>query len=132
MRLAFKVVVNGIGVYVSALLAKPSIEFVGSGSELLWTVIWVALVFGLVNTFALPIIRSVRPAVRWPVVALCTFGINVPLLWLISKGSEHLSARLQLQNFWPAVIGGLIATTVSLALHAALPETPRSAVKELA
>jgi putative membrane protein len=132
MRLAFKVVVNGVGVYVSALLAKPAIEFVGSGSELLWTVVWVALVFGLVNTFALPIIRSVRPTVRWPVVALCTFVVNVLLLWLISTGSEHLSARFELQNFWPALIGGLIATTVSLALQAALPETPRSAVKELA
>ncbi|MEV4264240.1 phage holin family protein [Kribbella sp. NPDC049584] len=132
MRLALKVVVNGVGVYVSALLAKPSIEFVGSGSELVWTVVWVALVFGLVNTFALPIIRSVRPTARRPIVALCTFSANVLLLLLISKGSEHLSARLQLQNFWPALIGGLIATTVSLVLHAALPETPRSAVKELA
>jgi putative membrane protein len=132
MRVALKVVVNGIGVYVSALMAKPSIEFLRSGSGLLWTIVWVALVFGLVNTFALPIIRSVRGQVRLPTVALSTFAVNVLLLWLISEGSERLSARLHLQTFWPALIGGAIATTVSLVLHAALPHTHRSPIEELA
>ncbi|GAA1123271.1 phage holin family protein [Kribbella jejuensis] len=121
MRVVIKIVVNGIGVYVAALVAKPLIEFVGSGPALVWAIVWVALVFGLANTFALPIIRSVREAVRWPTVALITFCLNVLLLWFISKASEHL----HLQGFWLALIGGAIATTVSLALHAALPESKR-------
>ena len=132
MRVALKIVVNGIGVYVSAVLAKPAIEFLGSGLELLWAVVWVALIFGLLNTFAQPIIRSVREGVRWPTVALFTFGANVLALWLISTGSEHFSARLHLQTFWPALIGGVIATTVSLVLHAALPNRHRSPIEEMA
>jgi putative membrane protein len=132
MRVAIKIVVNGIGVYVAALLAKPSIEFLGSGLGLLWAVVWVALVFGLMNTFALPIMRSVRKRVRWLTVALFTLCINVLLLWVISKGPEHLSAGLHLQTFWFALIGGVIATTVSLVLHAALPETHRSSIEEMA
>ena len=99
MRVAVKVVVNGVGVYVSAVLAKPSIEFLGSGPRLLWTIVGVALIFGLANTFALPLIRSVRQTVRRPTVALFTFCLNVLLLWLISRASEHLPARLHLQDF---------------------------------
>jgi hypothetical protein len=42
--------------------------------------------------------------------------------------------RLQIQNFWPALIGGVIATTVSLVLHAALPDAKnhRSLTEEMA
>jgi uncharacterized membrane protein YvlD (DUF360 family) len=132
MRVAIRIVVNGVGVYVSALLAKPSIEFQGSGPALVLTIVWVALVVGLVNTFALPILTSVRARVRRPAVAVITFCCNVLLLWLISQGSEHLSARLHLQNFWPALIGGVIATTVSLVLHAVLPEKHRLSMEEVA
>jgi putative membrane protein len=134
MRVAIKIVVNGIGIYVSALLAKPAIEFVGSGPGLLGTVLWVALLFGVVNTFALPTISFFRAGARWPTVALFTFGVNALLLWLISTGSEHFAARLHIQNFWPALIGGVIATTVSLVLHAALPDAKnhRSLTEEMA
>lgn len=125
MRVVVKVVVNGIGVYVAALVARPAIEFLGSGPALVWTIAWVALLFGLANTFALPIIRSISATVRRPTVALVTFCLNVLLLWLVSAASEHFSARLHLQDFWPALVGGAIATTVSLALHAAMPDSKR-------
>lgn len=46
----------------------------------------------------------------------------------------YVSARLQIQNFWPALIGGVIAITVPLVLHAALPAAKnyRSLTKEMA
>jgi hypothetical protein len=116
MRTTVKIVVNGIGIYIASVAARPAIEFQGSGLTLLLTVALVALLFGLFNTFA------VATGLRWPLAVTVVFAGNVLLLWLVAKGTEHLASRLHFENFWPVLAGGLIATTVAFVLRFLVPD----------
>ena len=121
-KFAIKILVNGAGLYVASILAKPYIEFTGTGLGLVWTVLLVALIFGLLNTFLRPIVKLLSMGVLIVTLGLFTFVINALMLWLTSEISAHYSVRFHVQNFWYALIGSLIATTVSLILHALLPD----------
>lgn len=121
-KFAIKILVNGVGLYVASILAKPHIEFTGTGFGLVWTVLLVALIFGLVNTFIRPIVKLLSMGVLLVTLGLFTFVINALMLLLTSKISEHYSVRFHVENFWYALLGSLIATAVSLVLHAVLPD----------
>jgi putative membrane protein len=121
-KFAIKILVNGVGLYVASILAKPHIEFTGTGLRLVWTVLLVALIFGLVNTFIRPIVKLLSMGVLLVTLGLFTFVINALMLLLTSKISEHYSVRFHVENFWYALVGSLIATAVSLILNAVLPD----------
>ncbi|MER7247185.1 hypothetical protein [Kribbella sp. NPDC000426] len=116
MRTTIKIVVNGIGIYLASLAARPVLEFQGSGLQLLLTVVLVGLVFGLFNTYA------VASGLKWPLALALVFAGNVLLLRLVAEGTEHLASRLYFENFWPVLAGGVIATTVAFVLRALLPQ----------
>lgn len=126
MRTTLKIVVNGIGVYLASLAARPAIEFQGEGVGLVLTIAIVGLLFGLFNTYVPAILHQASR----PIVALTIFTGNAVLLWLVAKGTDQLADRLHLENLWPAAVGGVVATTVAIALHAWLPTHLRT--KELA
>ena len=121
-KFVIKILVNGVGLYVASILAKPHIQFQGTGVQLVWTVLLVALIFGLVNTFIRPIVKFFSMGVQILTLGLFTFVINALMLLLTSKISEHFAVRFHVENFWYALIGGVIATVVSLVLHAVLPD----------
>ncbi|MEU4194446.1 hypothetical protein AB0E69_21290 [Kribbella sp. NPDC026611] len=123
MRTAVNILVNGIGVYLTSLAARPAIEFQGKGLGLILTIAVVGLLFGLFNTYV------VRARASWPVIVLITFAGNATLLWLVAIGTDHLTNRLHIEGFWPVAVGGLIATTVAIALQVLLPTRTRT--KEL-
>jgi putative membrane protein len=121
-KFAIKILVNGVGLYIASVLAKPHIEFLGTGLGLVWTILLVSLIFGLVNTFIRPIVKFFSFGLLVLTLGLFTFVINALMLLLTSKISEHFSVRFHVENFWFALIGAVIATTVSLILHAILPD----------
>ncbi len=117
-----KILINGVGVYVASILAKPHIEFTGTGFGLVGTVLLVGLIFGLLNTFLRPIVKLFSFGLLIVTLGLFTFVINALMLWLTSKISEHYSVRFHIQNFGYALLGAVVATAVSLILHAILPD----------
>ncbi|HEV2345584.1 MAG TPA: phage holin family protein [Actinocrinis sp.] len=117
-----KILINGVGVYVASILAKPHIEFTGHGIGLVGTVLLVALIFGLLNTFLRPIVKLFSMGLLIVTLGLFTFVINALMLWLTSKISEHFSVAFHVENFLFAIIGAVIATATSLILHALLPD----------
>ncbi len=78
-----------------------------------WKYLWVALLFGLINTF----IGSLLKLLTLPAV-LITFGlfsfiINAAMLMLTSRWSSALDVK----NFGYAVLGSLIISVVSSILN---------------
>ncbi len=116
-----KILINGVGIYVASILAKPHVQFQGTGLGLVWTVLLVALIFGLVNTFIRPVVKLFSFGLLIVTLGLFTFVINALMLLLTSKISEHFSVRFHVENFWYALVGAFIGTVVSLVLHALLP-----------
>lgn len=124
-KFVIKILVNAVGLYVASIVVKSGIAFQGTGFQLVWTVLLVALIFGLVNTFIRPIVKLFSIGILWLTLGLFTFVINALMLWLTSKISEHFAVRFHVQNFLYALLGSLIITAVSLILHAVLPDKMR-------
>jgi len=121
-KFGIKILVNGVGLYVASLLAPSGITFHGTGFQLVWTIFLVALIFGLVNTFIRPIVKLFSFGILLVTLGLFTFVINALMLLLTSKISEHFAVQFHVKNFWSALLGAFVATTVSLILHALLPD----------
>ena len=121
-KFVIKILVNAVGLYVASLVVKSGIAFHGGGFQLVWTVLLVALIFGLVNTFIRPIVKLFSIGVQLLTLGLFTFVINALMLWLTSKISQHFAVQFYVRDFWSALLGSLIITVVSVILHAALPD----------
>lgn len=122
-KFVIKILVNAVGLYVASLVVKSGISLKGTGAQLAATVLIVALVFGLVNTFIRPVVKLVSCGVLLLTLGLFTFVINALMLLLTSKISEHFAVQFYVKNFGSALLGSAVVTAVSLVLHPLLPKT---------
>ena len=124
-KFAIKIAVNAIALWVASLVLKSGITFDragGSNVQLVETVLIVALIFGLVNTFIRPIVKLFSFGLLFLTLGLITFVINALMLWLTSAICAHFAVQFHVKNFISALVGSLIITAVSLLLHAVLPD----------
>jgi len=124
-KFVIKIAVNAVALWVASLVLKSGITFQHSGTDrvqLVETVLIVALIFGLVNTFIRPIVKLFSFGLILLTVGLITFVINALMLWLTSAICSHFAVQFHVKNFVSALVGSLIITVVSLVLHAVLPD----------
>ena len=120
-----RVGVNGVALWVAALVL-PGINLaegdVGWGRKI-WTIFFVAVIFGVVNAIIKPIAQLLSLPFIVLTLGLFIFIVNAFMLQL----TEWLSGWLDLsfsidQFFWDAVFGAIIITLVSWVLNVVLPE----------
>ncbi|MFI8824185.1 phage holin family protein [Streptomyces sp. NPDC053431] len=87
-----------------------------------WTLILVALVFGLVNFLVKPIVKLLTFPLFLLTLGLITLVVNALMLLLTSWLAEQLDLSFHVEGFWTAVLGGLIISVVSWALNVVLPD----------
>ncbi|WP_137994530.1 phage holin family protein [Streptomyces vilmorinianum] len=87
-----------------------------------WTLILVALVFGLVNFLVKPIVKLISLPLFILTLGLITLVINALMLLLTSWLADQLDLSFHVEGFWTAVLGGLIISVVSWALNVVLPD----------
>ena len=124
-KFVIKIAVNAVALWVASLVLKSGITFQHSGTDrvqLVETVLIVALIFGLVNTFIRPIVKLFSFGLIFLTLGLITFVINALMLWLTSAICGHFAVQFHVKNFVSALLGSLIVTVVSLVLHAILPD----------
>jgi putative membrane protein len=124
-KFLIKIVVNAVALWVASLVLKSGITFDragGSNAQLVETVLIVALIFGLVNTFIRPVVKLFSFGLIFLTLGLITFVINALMLMLTSAICGHLAVHFHVKNFISALVGSLIVTVVSLVLHALLPD----------
>ena len=120
-----KIAINAVALWVASLVLKSGITFDragGSNAQLIETVLIVALVFGLVNTFIRPVVKLFSFGLIVLTLGLITFIINALMLMLTSAICGHFAVHFHVKNFISALVGSLIITVVSLVLHALLPD----------
>ncbi|WP_089100493.1 phage holin family protein [Streptomyces hyaluromycini] len=88
-----------------------------------WTLILVALVFGLVNFLVKPIVKVLTFPLFILTLGLITLVVNALMLLLTSWVCDKLDLSFHVDGFWTAVLGGLIISIVSWALNMVLPDT---------
>lgn len=86
------------------------------------TLILVALVFGVVNWLVKPVVKVLSFPLFILTLGLITLVVNALMLLLTSWLADKLSLDFHVHGFWTAVVGGLIISVVSWALHVVLPD----------
>ncbi|MFJ9375141.1 phage holin family protein [Streptomyces sp. NBC_01288] len=87
-----------------------------------WTLLLVALVFGLVNFLVKPIVKVLTFPLFILTLGLITLVVNALMLMLTSWLADKFDLSFHVEGFWTAVLGGLIISVVSWALNVVLPE----------
>ncbi|MFJ4486617.1 phage holin family protein [Streptomyces longwoodensis] len=86
------------------------------------TLIVVALLFGLVNSFVKPVVQVLTFPLFILTLGLITLVVNALMLLLTSWLAGKLDVSFHVEGFWTAVLGGLIISIVSWALNMVLPD----------
>lgn len=86
------------------------------------TLILVALLFGLVNFLVKPVVKVLTFPLFILTLGLITLVVNACMLLLTSWLADKLDLSFHVQGFGTAVLGGLIISIVSWAMHVALPD----------
>jgi putative membrane protein len=124
-KFLIKIAINAVALWVASLVLKSGITFDragGSNVQLVETVLIVALIFGLVNTFIRPLVKLFSFGLIIVTLGLITFVINALMLMLTSAICGHFAVHFHVKNFISALVGSLIITVISLVLHALLPD----------
>ena len=117
LNFALQTVINAVALWVAAW-AIPGITFGGgSTGQVIWTIVIVALIFGIVNFFIKPILKLISLPLIILTLGLFVFIVNALMLQLTSwlAGKFNLSFHVE-HFFWDAIFGALIITFVSMLL----------------
>jgi putative membrane protein len=118
VRLIIRWVLTAVVIGIVAAIA-PGITVHGG----FLTLLWIALIFGLVDAVIGPILRLLSLPLILLTLGLFLLVVNAALLGI----TAWLSSRLDVDGFWPAVLGGLLISIFSWAIDQLLltPEQRR-------
>ncbi|MYT32411.1 MULTISPECIES: phage holin family protein [unclassified Streptomyces] len=86
------------------------------------TLILVALIFGLVNFLVKPVVKVLSFPLFLLTLGLITLVVNALMLLLTSWLAGKADLAFHVDGFWTAVVGGVIISIVSWAMHIVLPD----------
>ncbi|MFL6170891.1 MAG: phage holin family protein [Ornithinibacter sp.] len=120
-----RVAVNGLALWVAALVI-PGVNL-GTGdsswTNKLLTVLFVALVFGVINAFVKPIVKLLSLPFIVLTLGLFTFIVNAFMLQITEWISDWLNLDFTIDEFfWDAVLAAVVITFVSWLLNILLPD----------
>ena len=120
-----KVLVNGIALWVAAFLLT-GIHLEGGGASMnrqVMMVLWVAVIFALVNALIKPVMTFFSLPVIILTLGLFALVVNAAMLQLTSWFAGQFNLAFHVDHFvWDALLGSIIITFVSMILHMFLPD----------
>jgi putative membrane protein len=126
MRFLIRTVITAVAVWVAAALL-PGIAVTGNNWwRQVLTLLCVAVIIGLINTFLKPIIKVLGCPLYVLTLGLISFVVNALLLWLTSWIADKLSLPFHVSGFWPAFWGAIIIALVGWLLGIVVPDRDRS------
>jgi putative membrane protein len=117
-----KTLANAGALGVAVWLVKDITLTGDSTAHKILTLILVALLFGVVNWIVKPIVKLLSFPLFILTLGLITLVVNALMLLLTSWLADRLNLEFHVSGFWTAVVGGLIISIVSWALHVVLPD----------
>jgi putative membrane protein len=110
-------VVNAIALFLAVYLV-PGVNLQGG-----WvSILWLALIFGLINAFLRPLLTLLTCPLIVLTLGLFTLLINTFLFWLTSQVGQAFGIGFTIDGFWPAFLGGLVVTVVSVIMSMILKD----------
>ena len=110
-------VVNAVALFLAVYLV-PGVNLEGG-----WvSIFWLALIFGLINAFLRPLLKLLTCPLIILTLGLFTLLINTFLFWLTSQVGQAFGIGFTIDGFWPAFLGGLVVSVVSVVMSLILKE----------
>ena len=121
-KFILRLAINAIALYL-AVYFLPGIEL-ESG---LVSILWLALIFGLVNALVRPLISILTCPLIILTLGLFTLVINTFMFWLTSVIGQSFGIALIISEpvWWNAFLGGLVVSIVSVFLTLILKDELR-------
>jgi len=110
-------VINAVALYLAVYLV-PGVSLQGGWVSL----IWLALIFGLINAFLRPLLKLLTCPLIFLTLGLFTLLINTFLFWLTGWVGQAVGINLTIDGFWAAFLGGLVVTAVSVVMSLILKD----------
>ena len=106
--------INAIALYLAVLILPGRIELTSG----LASIIWLALIFGLINALFRPLIQLLTCQLIILTLGLFTLVINTFLFWLTSVIGRSFDLGLVINDpvWWNAFLGGLVVSIVSIVM----------------
>ena len=109
-RFLIRFLINAAAIYVAAQLIS-GIHLVG------WdAIVFVAMIFGLVNTLIKPLVSLITCLIQVITLGLFTLVINAGMLYFTAWLAQKFSLAFYIDNFLSAFLGALIVSVTSFIL----------------
>ncbi|MEU5210954.1 phage holin family protein [Streptomyces sp. NPDC020742] len=117
-----KTIANAAALAVAIWLLKDiTLTGENTGRKIL-TLVLVALIFGLVNFLVKPLVKLLSFPLFILTLGLITLVVNALMLLLTSWLAGKADLSFHVNGFWSALVGGVIISIVSWAMHVVLPD----------
>jgi putative membrane protein len=118
-KFILRLAINAIALYLAVLLL-PGLDLSGGVVSLLW----VALIFGLVNALLGPLLKFLSCGLIVLTLGLFTLVINTFLFWLTYVISQSLGLGLMIFEpvWWNAFLGAVVVSIVSFIMSMILKD----------
>ena len=123
-RFILRLLINAVALY--AALALLNGHGITPQSENWLSLIWLALIFGLINAILKPILTLIGCPVIILTLGLGTLLINTLLFYLAGEIGRSFGVGFTVSGFVPALLGALIVSIVSFILSALLKDEMRN------
>jgi putative membrane protein len=112
-KFILRLAINAIALYLAVLIV-PGIDLRGS----LVSILWLALIFGLVNTLFRPLLEFLTCGLIVLTLGLFTLVINTFLFWLTSIIGQSFGIGLIISDpvWWNAFLGAVVVSIVSVVM----------------
>ena len=112
-KFILRLAINAIGLYLAVLIV-PGISLDSNPTAL----IWLALIFGLVNALFGPLLKFLTCGLIMLTLGLFTLVINTFLFWLTSVIGQSFGIDLLISDpvWWNAFLGAIVVSIVSVVM----------------
>lgn len=119
-RLILRLVINAAALW-AAVRWVPGV----GGDTRVETLVPVAIIFGVVNALIRPVLKLLTCPLQIVTLGLFTFVLNALMLWLTSVLAGRLGFDFVVRGFWPALLGSIVISLVSVLLTLFVREEKR-------
>lgn len=119
---AIKVLVNAVALWLCTVLVSGIYLGGTTQGARIGTLVVVALIFGLVNAFIKPVVKTLGCVFYVLTLGLIGLVVNALLFLLVGWISAKLGLPFEVAGFWPAFWGAILVAIVAWLLHVIIPD----------
>ncbi|MEU5157468.1 phage holin family protein [Glycomyces sp. NPDC021274] len=124
MRFLVRLVLTALALWLATAIVDGIHLYGDSVLERFFSLVLVAVVFTLVNTFVKPLIMAIGCALYVLTLGLFGLVVNALMFWLTGWVSEKLSLGFYVDGFWPAFWGAIIVSVTMWVMDLLAPRKP--------